>query len=136
MPATTRVPCCPYCRRDARLVTGRDLFAHRPDLADLMFWSCGRCDAYVGCHRNSPAHKPLGSLADRETRQWRSRAHEAFDVYWKSGSMSRTQAYRLLADKLRLRRGRAHISWMDAEQCQAVVEVFNHPDMRNQLHAD
>lgn len=116
---------CPFCARDAKLATGLEVYPHRQDLADLFFWWCEPCDAHVGCHRNSPTHKPLGTLADRNTRAWRSRAHAAFDPYWKSGAMSRTQAYHTLADRLGLPRGRAHISWMDIDQCRRVVEVFS-----------
>ena len=39
---------CPYCGKDAALVTGDKIYPHRPDLYDRNFWLCTACDAYVG----------------------------------------------------------------------------------------
>lgn len=117
-------PTCPYCQQAANLITGRELYAHRPDLHELRFWQCKPCDAFVGCHKDSKDHKPLGALANRETRTWRMKAHRAFDPLWKSGVMSRRDAYDSLAERLGYERGKAHISWMTADECRRVVETF------------
>jgi len=48
-----------------------------------MAWLCKPCDAYVGCHNNTK--KPLGTMANRETREWRKKAHAVYDTLWDSG---------------------------------------------------
>ena len=58
---------------------------------------CEPCNAYVGCHKNS--RKPLGTLANKELRELRIRTHEIFDPLWKSGKMTRSEAYKMLEVK-------------------------------------
>ena len=48
-------------------------------------------------------------------------AHAAFDPLWKSGQMSRSKAYSLLAQKMGLPKSETHIGMFDVEQCEAVV---------------
>jgi hypothetical protein len=40
-----------------------------------MIYLCVPCDAYVGTHKNSKDHKPLGFLANRGLREARKAAH-------------------------------------------------------------
>lgn len=110
---------CPYCGEDAYRVPGTEIYPHRPDLADKHFWLCSPCNAYVGCHRNSD--KPLGRLANQELRRWKRRAHEAFDPLWKYERMSRAEAYRKLAEAMKITPDICHIGMFDVEQCQDVV---------------
>lgn len=74
---------CPYCGQQASLVSGKEIYPYRPDLHDRMFWLCRPCDAYVGTHKNSKRHVPLGLLANADLRWARMRAHAVFDGYWK-----------------------------------------------------
>jgi len=115
---------CDYCSRRADLVSGRKIYPHRPDLFDLQFWLCTRCDAWVGCHKNSNAI-PLGRLADEELRMAKQGAHAAFDPIWKQGIMDRKQAYRWLADALCIPAKSCHIGMFTPEQCYSVVRVCN-----------
>lgn len=52
----------------------------------FMCYLCRPCNAYVGCHNNT--RKPLGTMADAETREWRKKAHAVIDLIWKSKKMS------------------------------------------------
>lgn len=115
---------CPYCGNEAELTTGYKVYPHRPDLADLKVWACFPCEAWVGTHKNSPTHAPLGRLANPELRKAKMAAHAAFDPWWKSGRMSRHKAYRLLAEKMGLTKEQAHIGMFDVEQCKQVVLLF------------
>ena len=56
---------CNECNKEvhANLVTGDNVYPHRQDLYNLHFWICPNCSAFVGTHKNSPDHKPLGTLA-------------------------------------------------------------------------
>jgi hypothetical protein len=123
---------CPYCGNDAELKTGRHVYPHRPDLASLKIWACDPCDAWVGTHKNSPTHAPLGRLANAELRKAKMAAHAAFDPLWKSGSMSRKKAYALLSDKMGLKPQDTHIGMFDVDQCKQVVAVCHDIAMPHQ----
>lgn len=114
---------CPYCQRDAELVTGDDVYPGRPDLHDRRFWVCTPCDARVGCHRTGDGTVPMGRLADDELRRARVAAHLAFDSMWRSERFGRDQGYRWLAGQLGIDTKACHIAMMDVETCRRVVEV-------------
>lgn len=81
---------------------------------------CTGCKAFVGTHPNS--NIPLGTLADKATREARKSAHSAFDHIWRDGHMpSRGHAYEWLADKLGIPRAECHMAWFEVERCAAVV---------------
>ena len=112
---------CLYCQSEAKLVKGDITYPHRPDLSELNFWLCSPCDAYVGCHKGTD--KTLGRLADKDLRMWKTKAHSSFDPKWKSGKMSRTEAYEWLSKKLKIKVKDCHIGEFDIDQCRKVVEV-------------
>ena len=91
-----------------------------------MVWDCRPCDAYVGTHRNSKHHAPLGRLANRDLRHWKSLAHAAFDPLWKGSerTMNRKEAYALMADCMELSKDAAHIGKFDVPECMKIVELF------------
>lgn len=111
-------PICPYCGNPAKLVDSATVYKGR---SYGMIWDCRPCDAYVGCHKNSASHVPLGRLADKELRQWKMKAHQAFDPLWKSGEMKRTVAYRMLREALGVEPRDAHIGMLNVEQCRKLV---------------
>ena len=110
-------PYCPYCGQVAELVKGYEVgMSSNKQKA----WRCsGGCDAHVGCHPNSST--PLGTLANRALRAARVRAHDYFDLLWKSGKMSRKQAYSELEAALGLGEDQAHIGMCDLAQCEEVA---------------
>ena len=114
---------CPTCGSFARLTTrGAAGLRSVPDAVVYVCLKYPACDSYVGCHPGS--EKPLGSLADAELRRMRTKAHKAFDWFWKSGQVNRDEAYRLLAEHLNLDYDKAHIGMLDANQCRTVVKFF------------
>lgn len=112
-------PICPYCGYESELVKGDKIYPHRKDLYDKNFYLCGADNAYVGCHGNST--KPLGRLADANLRKMKSAAHAAFDPLWKSGKISRSDAYRILSERLGIKREECHIGMFSPFQCQRVI---------------
>jgi hypothetical protein len=82
---------------------------------------CNDCRAAVGCHPKTEL--PLGRMADRQTRQLRSRAHDEFDKLWKSGLMSRSKAYNWLALALEIDPAQCHISWLSKDQLKDVATL-------------
>lgn len=118
---------CDYCHRDAKLVTGKALYPHRPDLFHRWFWQCEPCGAFVGCHKkeggNGDGTKPLGRLATPELRRAKMAAHEAFDGLWRSGRLKRGDAYGALARELGIAIQNCHIGMFDLERCRAVPDA-------------
>lgn len=123
---------CLYCGNAATLVNGLAIYPHRLDLADLKFWKCEPCKAYVGCHKKgarisrsqvSDGTVPLGRLANAELRTWKSRVHEVFDPIWRSGGMTRGTAYTWLATKMGIHKDNCHVGMFDVEQCKRAVEI-------------
>ena len=60
------------------------------------------CDRYPACNSYVAAHRatrqPMGSLADGELRHKRIQAHRAFDRLWRSGLMTKKEAYDRASD--------------------------------------
>lgn len=83
-------------------------------------WHCSSCDAAVGCH--SGTDTPLGRMADKKTRKLRAEAHKWFDPLWKSGAMTRSDAYDLVAKHLQINSSECHISQLSIEQLKFVIE--------------
>lgn len=114
---------CPYCGNRAKLVSSFEIYgAAAKDYG--MFWQCWPCDAYVGTHKNSAVHMPLGRLANKDLREWRRRAHSAFDPLWKSGRMKRKDAYALMCTALEIQPHQAHIGKFNVVDCKRLVEWF------------
>lgn len=118
---------CQYCLEDAVLVTGKEVYPHRPDLVEKKFWKCpGQCDAYVGCHLPNKAlgyrgTEPMGVLANPELRRAKMAAHAALDPFWKAAGIKRHVAYRWLAEQLGIHEEACHIGMFTVDQCKQVV---------------
>jgi hypothetical protein len=122
---------CPDCGGIAGLASSKEVYGGR-DYGPI--YLCRPCRAYVGCHKGTT--KPLGRLADAELREWKKRAHAAFDPVWQehwqrenAGSagykkgMARDGRYRRLAELMGLSREECHIGMFDVEQCKEVVRL-------------
>lgn len=125
---------CPYCRRPARLVDATEIYVRSYRVGGKA-WLCRPCGAWVGTHRNSPSHKPLGRLANAELRAWKQRAHEAFDPLYRFGFMSRSEAYGWLAREMKLPAEKAHIGMFGVEQCRRLVELLSKSEIFAQCPA-
>lgn len=113
-------PCCIECGEVSRLVDGRTIYPHRPDLYHKWFYLC-RCGAYCGCHGETK--DSLGYPCNGVTRRARSAAHAAFDPLWQRNGlnkMSRREAYAWLAGALEIDPEQCHIGMMDLETATKV----------------
>jgi len=118
---------CPYCGRPAELVDIQVIYGKSYGL----IWLCRPCEAWVGTHKNSKKHAPLGRLANEELRNWKKRAHERFDLLWqrkvrKEGctvTAARRAAYKWLAEQLGISMRACHIGRFDVEQCKRTVAI-------------
>ena len=115
---------CPYCGIRSQLVNGTVIYPHRYDLRDKNFYYCKDCNAYCGCHGGTT--KPLGTLANKELRTARRKAHEYFDALWINIRKThiwynRSQAYADLAEYMELPSRLVHIGQFDLDQCKKVL---------------
>jgi hypothetical protein len=112
---------CDYCADVVPLLSGAEIYPHRPDLRDKPIWACLPCGAWVGCHPGT-THR-LGRLANAHSRLLKMYAHEAFDPLWKSGRMKRKEAYAWLRGQLGITERECHMGWMSDDLLRRVVEV-------------
>lgn len=109
---------CPYCKRSPVLLVNSTQ-VYGKDRGPV--WICFPCKAWVGVHRNSVEYKPLGRLANAELRLWKRKAHDAFDQLWRSGHMTRKEAYAWLSKRLGIPKAFTHIGMFSLATCQRVV---------------
>ena len=95
--------------------------AKRLKLEREMIYQCQNCNARVGCHKGTT--RPLGNLANEVLRLKRMETHQVYDAFWKRSGMTRTQAYKWLAEQMNLTEDRAHIGSFEMDQCQMVIEL-------------
>lgn len=96
------------------LINGVIAYPHRPDLANLPFWQCPKCNNFVGCHHktNQPT-RPLGVIPNFEIKQARQKLHALIDPVWKNKLISRTELYKLISKQLGYQFHIAEIKSMD-----------------------
>lgn len=87
------------------------------------FYGCRRfpeCRGTMGAHDNG---SPLGTPIDTAGRVARKRAHAAFDRIWQEKSLSRSDAYKWMQQRMNLTSEEAHISRLSAEQCEHLIAL-------------
>jgi hypothetical protein len=82
------------------------------------FYGCSRYPLCDAAHGADPDGRPLGTPANKETKQARIAAHDKFDAYWKKNRLHRNQAYKLLQDIMELSPKDAHIAMFTKDQCE------------------
>ncbi len=94
--------CC-GCQTEvgARLTDGREVYPHRPDLADLPRWICDACGNHVGTHhKTANPTTPLGNIPSADIRKARQHIHALIDPAWKDGRIKRGKLYADLSRRL------------------------------------
>lgn len=111
---------CNVCRSTVSLVTNDVIYGSQYGKWPWAY-KCDNCDAYVGLHEFT--NLPLGTLADAGTREARKRAKNEFNPLWNTGNMTRSEAYKWLADAMGISTKVCHIAMMDSQQCAQVVAL-------------
>ena len=115
---------CRYCGGVVRLIPAEQVFrdaTERLGQTGEKLYQCQNCNARVGCHRGTM--RPLGKLPNETLRLKRMEAHRVFDAWWKSQGMSRTKAYKWLAQRMEISTKEAHIGGFEMEQCQQLLDL-------------
>ena len=106
---------CPYCGNEAKWCENKEIYGKNYGKSYMCYF-CEPCNAYVGCHNNTT--EPLGTMANKELRDWRIKAHNAFDSLWKTGFITRNEAYKILENEF----GKEiHIGESDIETCKRII---------------
>lgn len=111
---------CPYCGAPTKLVDDTEIYGRS---FGTKCYICKPCGAWVGCHKGTD--KALGRLANKELRELKHQAHEAFDPLWKDGYLPRTAAYEVLSTAFDLPTEQTHIGMFDEEMCRKVISLSN-----------
>lgn len=109
---------CPFCKKPSKWCSNEEIYGRKLGKSYMCYW-CKDCDAYVGCHNNTT--KPLGTMANRELRQWRQAAHRHIDLIWKGvHKRKRGKVYMVLKEIF----GREiHIGESDIETCKIITKI-------------
>lgn len=109
---------CPYCGNPTKLVDSSEIYGRS---IGGKCWYCKPCHAWVGCHKDSD--RALGRVANKQLRELKHQAHEAFDRIWKDGHLPRSAAYELLSIAFDLPPEQTHIGMFDEELCEKVIAL-------------
>lgn len=88
---------CPYCGNEAVWCENKAVYGRNYGKSYMCHY-CKPCDAYVGCHNNT--REALGTLANRELRQFRMKVHAHIDPWWREGKVKRGWLYARLSKEL------------------------------------
>lgn len=112
---------CPYCNKEAVWCENKEIYGRNYGKS-YMCYLCKDCDAYVGCHQNTK--KPLGTIANKELRRWRMKAHEHLDRLWKDKIFTRKQVYQMLKE---IFHREIHVGESDIKTCQEIIRKLQKP---------
>lgn len=113
-------PRCPYCGNHTVLRSADGIY--RENSRQEMLYVCKKypvCDAYVRVQKGTTI--PLGTIANRELRELRIKAHQQFDKLYKCGYMSKHDAYQWLGNLLGVPAKNAHIAQLNVLSCNLVI---------------
>lgn len=112
---------CPYCKRPVVARSAEGIYHNNAEGVNLLVCSgYPTCDAYVRTHPGT--NIPMGSLANKQLRTLRRKAHDQFNQLYQLGVMSKNDAYSWLASVLNVPKSQAHIGYLGDYYCQMVIE--------------
>lgn len=115
---TYESPQCPYCQSKAVLKASGEVYRKK---YNTTVWTCPTCtDVSVGTYAGTS--KPLGTLANAETRKWRQRVHQEL-VYQRETEEGRKQMYWWISYKLgRVKTKRpSTIATLNERECKYLI---------------
>ncbi|PQQ22780.1 zinc-finger-containing protein [Photorhabdus hindustanensis] len=111
---------CHYCCGHVTIAHHEKIFGKIHSKWPWMY-ICTSCSAYVGMHPYTDI--PLGTLADKATRNARISGHWHFEEMRERWNLERTDAYKWLARKLGINKCECHFGWFDIDTCHRAKEI-------------
>lgn len=111
---------CPYCGGTVIYRSADGIY--KDNSRNTMLYVCSHypnCDAYVRAHTGTRI--PVGTMANHELRTLRKTAHHYFDQLYKSGIMTKQDAYSWLAGMIDAPLSHAHIGYLGEYYCKQVI---------------
>jgi len=108
---------CPKCAQEAPWVENKEKYGRNYGRSYMCYF-CKPCGTYIGCHNNT--RKPLGTMADKETQQWRMKAHAVIDPLWKKKKYKRHTVYQRLSETFG---EEIHIGKSDIARCKEIIDT-------------
>lgn len=105
---------CSYCAGPVSCVSNSQVYGREYGEWPWVYL-CSSCGARTGLHPFTAI--PLGTLADEPTRQARKSAKPVFEGIWRTGRMSRSDAYAWLAKRLGIPVSDCHFGLFDIDMC-------------------
>ena len=115
---------CPYCGSTVHLRSANGIYRYNNE--NTLLYVCSQypvCDSYVRVHPGTKI--PVGSLANAELRALRLTAHRHFDKLYKTGLMSKNDAYNWLSFILQSPLSQAHIGYQNEYHCNLIIRESN-----------
>lgn len=117
---------CPSCNNPMMQETSKFTYS---DGRFKKFWCCHNCSITHSAH---PDGRPVGVPANKETREWRQKAHKAFNKTWQQWGYSQGKAYILMQRLMGMTQQEAHIGNFDKRQCQILIQLLELlPEVQN-----
>jgi hypothetical protein len=114
---------CPYCGSPATIRDSAEVYHGKSYGLALICTRYPECDSFVGCHKDSGL--PKGTLANAELRDWRKRAHAAFDPLWREHHWNRKEAYAWMSRALAIPPDDCHIGMFNVAQCKELCMAID-----------
>ncbi|RKS59505.1 MULTISPECIES: zinc-finger-containing protein [Photorhabdus] len=111
---------CHYCNGDVTIAHHENVFGKAYSKWPWLY-ICTECRAYVGMHPFTDI--PLGTLADKATRNARMSGHRHFEEMRDKIGFERTDAYKFLAKRLGINFRKCHFGWFDIDTCYRAKEI-------------
>lgn len=108
---------CPYCNKKAIWCSNENIYGRAMGVSHMCYY-CRDCDAYVGCHKNT--RNTLGTMANKELRGWRQKAHFKIDPFWKEHGWMRSHVYEYMTMMFGYE---VHVGSSDIDLCKAILEL-------------
>lgn len=88
-----------------------------------LFFGCQNYPDCRGTHGAHPDGTPVGIPANYETKQWRIKAHDAFDGWRDRNFLNRSRSYHQLSAAMGKKDGQIHIGECDIADCKKIIEL-------------
>lgn len=117
---------CPYCQKETKWCENKEIYGRNYGKSYMCYF-CRPCWAYVGCHQNTK--KPLGTIANAETREWRKKVHAVLDPIWQNHQHKRSKRERIyerLSRRIYGKNGKSfHVGESDIGTCKKALEILS-----------